>query len=770
MTTKSPKPERRGSDKKRGSGDDGDSKSASNGRAKKHYARKKRGGGRPRAATPPKSPPASSTRAAVAQPATRDKFHGLSKSQLLELYRTMFMSREIDDEEIRLKQKSKIFFQINGAGHEAVCAAAGMALRAGKDWFFPYYRDRALLLQLGQTPVEMLKTGTAAHDEPAGGGRQMPSHWGHPELNVPNQSSCTGSQALHAVGCAEAWFKGLGNEELRGHIRKWDDQEIAYISVGDGTTSEGEVWEALNSACNLRLPVLFVVEDNGYAISVPVEVNTAGGSFSKLVTGFPNLIIQEVDGCDPIAAYGCFKSVAERMRRERRPGLIHAHVIRPYSHSLSDDERAYRPADEREEEAKRDPLLTYPQFLIENGLATEASLQKLRDGVVELVRSASDEAVAAEPAHPSTVLDNVYSPDFDPTDPAIATDPVIADGAQPTTMVDLINACLRDEMERDPRIVLFGEDVADASRAEVLDECKGKGGVFKVTAGLQKQFGGERVYNSPLAEANIVGRAVGMALRGMKPCVEIQFLDYIWPAYHQIRSELAVYRWRSDGKDSCPVVIRVASGGYLRGGAVYHSQSAETLFTHVPGLRVVMPSNALDANGLLRTALRCDDPVIFLEHKHLYRQTYNKGAYPGPDFSIPFGKAATIREGADLSIITYGALVQRSNVAAKKIAEEHGIECEVIDLRTLNPYDWDAIRASVSKTSRALVVHEETRAWGYGAEIAARISEELFDELDAPVRRVGALDCFVAYAPDLEEAILPQSDDVLTAALELARY
>lgn len=733
-----------------------------------------RAGGKPRAdrARPESNDatPASSSKGAVESSDPADRYHGLTRDDLLDLYRTMLLSREIDEEEIRLKQRNKIFFQINGVGHEAFLAAAGKALRAGHDWFFPYYRDRALMLQLGLTPTEMLKMATAAHDEPAGAGRQMPSHWGHPGLNVPNQSSCTGSQALHAVGCAEAWFKAKKNESLRSQLHKWSEQEVVYISVGDGTTSEGEVWEALNSACNLKLPVLFVVEDNGYAISVPVEVNTAGGSISKLLRGFPNLEVREVDGCDPVASYGCLKQVVERMRRDGTPALVHAHVIRPYSHSLSDDERAYRPTEERETEAQRDPLKTYPEYLLSEGIATQEDLDRIREEVLASIREASDVACETPQPSPDTALDHVYSPNFDPTDRALLVEPDVSEDAQPTTMVDLINVCLRDEMMRDERIVVFGEDVADASRADVLDECKGKGGVFKVTAGLQREFGGDRVYNSPLAEANIVGRAVGMALRGMKPVVEIQFLDYIWPAFHQIRSELSNYRWRSAGQDTCPVVIRTASGGYLRGGAVYHSQSAETFFTHTPGLRVVMPSNAQDANGLLRTAIRGDDPVIFLEHKHLYRQTYNKGAYPGPDYTVPFGCAARVREGDDLTIVTYGALVHRSNTAARKLAEEHGIEAEVLDLRSLSPYDWEAIAESVQRTNRVLIAHEENRSWGYGAEIAARISEELFDHLDAPVRRVASLDCFVAYAPEVEERILPQIDDVYGAALDLAQY
>ncbi|MGE3164707.1 MAG: thiamine pyrophosphate-dependent enzyme [Planctomycetota bacterium] len=711
------------------------------------------------------------TRSKTNRTAKPPKYKGLSPEQMLGMYRNMVVSREVDEEEIRLKNKGQIFFQINGVGHEAVLTAAGMVLRPGHDWFLPYYRDRALCLQLGMSPYEMFLTALAAADEPAGAGRQMPSHWGHAGLHILNQSSCTGSQSLHAVGCAEAWIKARDNPALRERIRDWNPEEVVYMSVGDGTTSEGEFWEALNSACNLKAPVLFHVEDNGYAISVPVEVNTAGGSISRLVSGFPNLAIFRVDGCDPLASYECFEKAVGGIRAGLGPALVHSSVIRPYSHSLSDDERAYKTDKEREREHKRDPLITFPRFLIDEGIATREELDRIQEEVRAEVRAASDRAAQRPQPAAATVLDNVYSNAFDPTDPGLATEPQVEAGdAGSQTLVDALNSCMRDEMRRDPRIVVFGEDVADASREQVLEECKGKGGVFKVTHGLQKEFGGARVYNSPLAEANIVGRAVGLALRGMKPVVEIQFLDYIWPAYHQIRSELSLYRWRSNGADSCPVVIRVASGGYLRGGAVYHSQSAEALFTHLPGLRVVMPSNALDANGLLRTAIRCDDPVIFLEHKHLYRQTYNRSPYPGPDFMIPFGQARTVRPGSDLTLITYGALVQRSVVAAKRLAEESGVEVEILDLRTLNPYDWKSIAESVRRTNRALVVHEESRSWGYGAEIAARIGEELFDHLDAPVRRLGAADCYVAYAPDLEEVILPQVEDVLREALALARY
>ncbi|HJU85828.1 MAG TPA: thiamine pyrophosphate-dependent enzyme, partial [Gemmatimonadota bacterium] len=533
-------------------------------------------------------------------------------------------------------------------------------------------------------------------------------------------------------------------------------------------TSEGEFWESLNTACNLKLPVLYLIEDNGYAISVPVEVQTAGGSISKLVRTFPSLYVEEVDGCDPVASYEALDRAVAWCRGRSGPALVHARVIRPYSHSLSDDERMYRPDRERDEEAARDPFTTFPRRLVEEGIATEEELQSIREEIDLEIEAATERAIEAPQPAPETALRFVYSPDVDPTSDAFSSEPRFEGEA--TTMVDLLNAAMKDEMDRDPRILVFGEDVADASREGVLGEVKGKGGVFKVTANLQRRFGGIRVFNSPLAEANIVGRAVGMATRGLKPVVEIQFYDYIWPAYHQIRNELAVLRWRSNDDFSAPVVVRVPCGGYLKGGAIYHSQSGMTLFTANPGLRVVMPATAEDANGLLRTAIRCDDPVMFLEHKHLYRQAYNKGRYPGPGYMIPFGRAARLREGSDLTLVTYGATVQRSLVAAKELADREGIETEVLDLRTLSPFDWEAIAASVRRTSKALVVYEDPISWGFGAEIAARVADELFEWLDAPVRRVAALDSQVGYAPALEDAILPQVEDIRAGIRELARY
>jgi len=694
---------------------------------------------------------------------------GLDRQALLGIYRNMVLSRRIDDRQIQLKRQNQIFFQIAGAGHEAVLTATGMVLKPGHDWFYAYYRDMALMLQLGMTPKEIQMEALGCADAPCSGGRQMPCHWSHPRLNVVSRSSVTGTQYLQAVGCSHAGRYISIVEGCRERGLKRQDDEITYVSGGEGSTSEGEFWEALNTACNLKLPILFLIEDNKYAISVPVEVQTAGGTIKALVKDWPNLRYEELDGCDPLECFRVLSDVVGGMRRRREgPALVQAHVVRPYSHSLSDDERLYKPERERQEEARKDPIARFEKFLLQEGIADEDFLARMKESIDQEVNTATEEAIAAARPAPDTIYNYVYSPDVDPASEAFSTEPQLQ--GDPKTTVDLLNACLRDEMERDPRIVIFGEDVADATREEALGEVKGKGGVFKVTHNLQRRFGKERVFNSPLAEANIVGRAIGMATRGLKPVVEIQFLDYIWPAFMQIRDEMAVLRWRSNNGFSCPVVIRVASGGYLGGGAPYHSQSGEVLFTHLPGLRVVMPSTALDANGLLRTAIRCDDPVIFLEHKHLYRQTYNKSSYPGPDYCIPFGKARTVLEGTDLTLVTYGATVERSIRAARQAGEESGIRVEVIDLRSLSPFDWDTVEASVKKTGKALVVHEDWLTFGYGAEIAALIADRLFDYLDGPVRRVGATDTFCAYQPLLEDVILPQIPKIHDAILELAKY
>jgi 2-oxoisovalerate dehydrogenase E1 component len=690
---------------------------------------------------------------------------GLTREQLIAAYRTMYLSRRVDDKEIQLKRQNRIFFQISGAGHEAILVAAGLALRPAYDWFYLYYRDRALCLHLGMTAAEMLYSAVGAAKDPNSGGRQMPSHWGHKPTNIVSVSSPTGTQFLQGVGAAEATLRA----RQLGVADGFPGDDVVLVTTGDGTTSEGEFWESLNTACNLRLPVVYLVEDNGYAISVPVEVNTAGGSISALVRSFPGLSVQEVDGCDFLASVDVMRRAVAYARERQGPALVHARVIRPYSHSLSDDEVLYRPPVEREADAARDPLATFPAWLVAEGHATEAELAALREAVDAEVQAATDDALAQEQPGPETVHFGVYSPDVDPTADAFDTEDDPRFDGEPTTMVDLLNACLKDEMRRDPRILVFGQDVADVSREAYLGEVKGKGGVFKVTWGLQKEFGSARVYNAPLAEANIVGRAIGLAHRGFKPVVEIQFFDYIWPAYMQLRDELATMRWRSNNLFSAPVVVRTTYGGYIR-GAIYHSQTGASLFTHCPGLRVVCPATALDANGLLRTAIRCDDPVLVLEHKHLYRQTYNKGRYPGPNFLIPFGKARTVRPGTDVTIVTYGATVQRALVAANEVADRGGPSAEVLDLRTLSPWDREAVFASVRRTSRVIVVYEDAMSWGYGAELAAAIADECFAWLDAPVRRVASTDTFVGYAPRLEDAILPQTADIARAIEDVARF
>jgi 2-oxoisovalerate dehydrogenase E1 component len=683
---------------------------------------------------------------------------GLGRDDLIHAFRIMYLSRRIDDREILLKRQSKIYFQISGAGHEAIQTAAGMVLKPGHDWFFPYYRDRALCLTLGVTPEDMLLQAVGAESDPASGGRQMPSHWSNPRLHIVSPSSATGTQFLPAVGCADA----------QRRLEPGTDA-ITVATTGDGATSEGEFWESLNVACLEKLAILYLVEDNGWAISVPVEKQTAGGNIARLVSGFPNLKIFECDGSDFLASYTTMSQAVEHCRRQQSPVLVHARCTRPYSHSLSDDERLYKTKAERAAEAARDPVVKFPEWLISQGLLEAHGLELLTHEVELEIQEIAQRVLKAPPPPPGSAMRFLYSPLVDPTSKEFETEPRFS--GEPRTMVDAINLTMHEEMRRNDKIVLFGEDVADCSHEESLKEVKGKGGVFKATQGLQTIFGSQRVFNTPIAEAAIVGRGAGMATRGLKPIVEIQFFDYIWPAMMQIRDELASLRWRSYNGYSAPMVIRVTIGGYLNGGAIYHSQCGESIFTHIPGLRVVFPSNALDACGLLRTAIRSDDPVLFLEHKKLYREAYNRSPHPGPDYTIPFGKAKTAKTGSRLTIVTYGALVQKSLQAALQVEQrnpDHTVE--VIDLRTLSPYDWEAIRTSVEKTSRVIVVHEDTLSWGYGAEISARIASELFSSLDAPVGRIGALDTWVGYHPNLEAEILPQVDNIVAEADRILSY
>jgi 2-oxoisovalerate dehydrogenase E1 component len=681
-----------------------------------------------------------------------------AREDLIRAYRAMYMARRLDDREILLKRQNRIYFQISGAGHEAVQAAAGLVLRPGHDWFYLYYRDRALSLMLGITAEQTLLGSVGAAADPNSGGRQMPSHWSSPELHIVSGSSPTGTQFVQAAGCAQAYR----------YLDPASD-EVTLVSSGEGATSEGEFWESLNAACLENLPLVYLIQDNGYAISVPVEKQTAGGNIAKLVSGFPNLKRVEVDGTDFMASYEAMAEAVAHARARKGPALVHATVTRPYSHSLSDDERLYKTKAERAAEEARDPIIKFPEWLVSEGVLDRQALQLIIHEVDQEIQLGTDEVLRAEPPARDSAMRFLYSDKIDPASVEFETEPDFS--GDPRTMVDEINRTLHEEMRRDPRVIVFGEDVADCSREANLAEVKGKGGVFKTTAGLQIKFGSERCFNSPIAEAAIIGRAIGLATRGLKPVPEIQFFDYIWPAMMQLRDELATLRWRSNNGFSAPMVIRVPIGGYLQGGAIYHSQCGEVIFTHIPGLRVVMPSNALDACGLLRTAIRADDPVLFLEHKKLYREPYNRSPHPGPDFTIPFGKARVVKSGQSLTVITYGALVQKSLQAALQVEQRNpASSVEVIDLRSLSPYDWEAIRTSVEKTSRVMVAHEDCVSWGYGAELAARIANELFEHLDAPVGRVGAMDTWVGYNPQLENEILPQVENLVAEMERLVGF
>jgi len=595
--------------------------------------------------------------------------------------------------------------------------------------------------------------------------RQIPCFWGSPELNIVNQSAPTGTQYSQAVGCAE----GGRYIHTNGLPQAAHADEIVLVASGEGATSEGEFWEGINVASNLRLPVLFLIEDNEYAISVPVEVTTAGGDIGVCFSGVPGLRVIHCDGTDLLDSLDACDEAARHIREGNGPVLVHARVTRPYSHSLSDDQVYYRTADEIEIEKSRDGITKLEKHLVESGIVSAEALQKIQAKCREEVRAASAEALKAPKPLASTVLDHLYSPDqLGEGFPGYDGSPL--HGGEPLAMAQAVNRTLAQEMTANRNIIVFGQDVADASRETALAQCKGKGGVFKVTYGLQREFGSERVYNTLLAEASIIGRAIGMAIRGLKPAPEIQFLDFIWPAFNQIRNELATMRYRSGGKFSAPVVVRVPTGGYLRGGSLYHSQSAESIFASCPGLKIAYPSNAADAMGLLRAALRMDDPVIFLEHKHLYLQSYARSNDPGPDHVVPFGRAAIRRSGSDVTIVTWGALVQRSLEAADRLHRRTQMQVEVIDLRTLVPLDSATIFASVRKTGRALVVHEEFETSGFGAEISAQIADHCFEWLDAPIKRVASKNAWVPYSPVLEEATLPQVDDIEKALEALCGY
>lgn len=672
-----------------------------------------------------------------------DSFGGMTKDELMNALSLMSVSRTIDHKVMNLIKQGKAFFLISGAGHEATQAAFGLAMQKGVDWAYPYYRDMCFSITLGTKPEDLFLTFLGKADDPLTGGRQMPCHWSSKEANIPTQSSPTGTQFLQAVGTALA----LKNKGING---------VVYVSAGEGTTSQGEFHEAVNWASREKLPVVFVIQNNKWAISVPVEDQTAGknSSILEMMKGYENLLRLEVDGTDFLQTHAIAQSAFKYARQGKGPALVEAHVVRLFSHSSSDDQKKYRPDDSLQEDLKKDPIKLFSDLLIKKGVLTELAYNEFKKNISDHITEAADWALKQSDPEPQSATRFVL-------DESGKRDRLeygkLSHQGNPVVMVDAINHALREEMDRNDKIFVFGEDVAD-----------GKGGVFTATKGLSTKFGKERVFNSPLAEASIVGVATGMALAGLKPCVEIQFGDYIWPAFMQFRNEIVMYRYRSNNLFEAPVVTRVAVGGYIHGG-LYHSQNIEGFFAHMPGILIAYPSNAADAKGLLKTALRLNDPVLFLEHKGLYRQSYSTSPEPDADYLIPFGKAKVVKDGNDLSIITYGAMVHESNFAVKRL-EEEGYSIEIIDLRTIAPVDTDAIYKSVKKTGKAMVVHEDSLTAGFGAEIVSLITENCFESLDGPVRRIAAKDSPIPYAPNLEYAVLPTREKIYSELKQLLEY
>jgi 2-oxoisovalerate dehydrogenase E1 component len=682
-------------------------------------------------------------------------------AEAVEDLRRAHISRFCDDREIILRQQSKVYFQISGAGHEALLLGLARSLRPGYDWFFPYYRDRALALALGVSPTDVLLQAVGAASDPASAGRQMPCHWGARELHIVTQSSCTGSQCLPAVGCAEASRYISRRPQLPGCDAHGD--EVTYVSLGEGATSEGEFWESLNTACRLHLPLLYVVADNGYAISVR-STDQHPAPISEMVRGIRGLHVVKMDGRDYFEVRRKGADAIARVRAGAGPCLVHALVTRPYSHSLSDDQKKYRAPAELEDEAEHDPIVVLTTQLIELGALTQDEADGIREEAKEIVRAAAEAALGAPRPDPRSVVEQVTGPipvTDEPGEPHTEPDAAVV------TFGEAIRLTLHEQMALDERIRVFGEDVADAD-PDVLDEVPGKGGVFGITFGLQRAFGDARCFNTPLAEANIIGRAIGQGIRGLRPCPEIQFFDYVWPAMNQLKSEAATTRWRSNGTFTCPMVVRIPIGGYLQGGAIWHSQCGESIFAHIPGLLIAFPSRARDAAGLLRTAFRCEDPVLFLEHKHLYRQGYNRDPLPPEDWMLPFGRGTYIRRGGRVTVVTWGATVHRAAQAAQQLGDDAGVE--IVDLRTIVPWDRDIVAESVRNTGRLLVLHEDTLTCGFGAEVAAFAADECFEYLDAPVWRLAAIDTHVAYEPTLENAILPQVADIKRDLQALLAY
>ena len=666
------------------------------------------------------------------------RLHGFQKKELLDIYNKMYLARTLDEKQLILLKQGKAYFHIGCSGHEGAQLAASNNLNAGKDWVYPYYRDAALCLGLGMTGKEQLLSFLARDDDPNSGGRQMPQHYGHKNLRIVSQSSPTGTQFLQAVGCAMS--------------RKWEKtKEVVYVSSGEGSTSEGEFHEALNWSSREKLPVIFHIQDNQYAISVHISEQTSGASVYSMVGGYQNLSRFDVDGTSFFETDLAFKQAVDRARKGKGPSVIISHVVRLLPHSSSDDQRKYRSDKDLESDKKRDPIAQFEKYCVNKKVASANDFETIRNKVFEQVNK--DAEWADKQNHPdiSTALDHVYSDQNNLKETSLKTI------NEKVVLVDAINHAMSEEMSFNKKMVIYGEDIADP-----------KGGVFTATKGLTKQFGKDRVFNSPLAEASIIGTAIGLAVTGWKPCVEIQFGDYIWPAMMQIRNELASMRYRSNGNWKCALVILVPVGGYID-GAICHIQSIDGYFMHMPGIKIAYPSNATDAKGLLKAACRMDDPVIFMEHKGLYRQGFSSTPEPDKNYILPFGKAKIVQEGNILTIITWGAMVQKCIESVKACELEQDV-VEIIDLRTLNPLDHETISSSVVKTGKALVVHEDNLTNGPGAEIAALIGENNFEYLDGPVKRVGSADAHVPYNWYLEEKVLVQNSDIQNALIELLEY
>lgn len=666
---------------------------------------------------------------------------GIEPELLLSSLRMMMLARRTDEKHLMLLKQNKSFFHIGVSGHEAIQIGIAHSLRVDQDWAWTYYRDLAMAYAFGHTPNDHFLGAFGKADDPASGGRQMPCHHGNRRLHLPTQSSPTGTQFLNAVGCAIA-------SRMNG------TDEVTYVAAGEGTCSQGEFYEAVNWASREKLPVIFVIQDNGYAISVPSSQQAAGVRVGELFMNHPNLDVIFVDGTDLLASHEAGKRAVERARAGVGPTLIHASVIRLLAHSSSDDQKKYRPAEELAADLARDPITRLSNYLIENGLATAEDIEAMRKDVQLEIDVAADWAL--EQADPDPATSILYN--LSPVGNGDLKFEASVPSGENVVLIDAINHALHEEMEHNPMMVVFGEDVAD-----------NKGGVFGATRGLSNKFGGERVFNSPLAEASIVGVALGLATRGYKPCVEIQFGDYIWPAFMQLRDEVATLRYRSNNGFSCPMVVRVAIGGYIHGG-LYHSQNIEAFFAHVPGLLVAYPSTAADAKGLLKTACRMDDPVIFCEHKGIIRMPFSAGPEPDADYLVEFGKGKIVREGKDLTVVTWGAMVKESFNAAKKIEAESGRTVEVIDLRTIIPWDREMVLNSVRKTSRVAVIHEDMMTMGFGSEIAATIAKDAFAWLDAPVERVAAKDSHIPYHPVLELDVLPTERTVYDGMMRALNF